>query len=590
MTRFSRKTSAAAASANTTKYDAHHRVLDKAYGSQADLRRELSDSKAAVAERTEILKVFADCNDPQRAWLLLEDYFEKLSLSRKDFGAHEWWQRLVSARGKKRLEETAILFMRFNRPLPTELQPHANPARFAEIEQAEKDQRLVQQLESWLFPAAPPHLDSPRASIRVACQPKPVGEYSALHGLEVSFFVSRYRTGEKAKTVAEVVDLTARSGYEREFFSFQDWQFIQWLSETHADPEGLWKSLFLSGLELLQWLVRWGDNGRLRMAPGDEPIAFHGHLVQLEPHLDSDAGQLFFTHQLRLPEGGRRPMSEVKFFAGHPALALVGSAFYMLRSAPPDDLLNAWAQQKSLPASKLSHRFLSKLRKTPLSGEVNWDQLCVVHRARPRFTFELVEDVVNLRLAARSEEDGSLWHWDGQEWESEEPRVELSGKPRILDDARLEKAVQWLSGLDWFTPEPRLWVATPAIISWPNWPLPGRAGPIKPITWETRPFTVCSFARSPCVRASSSKAAALTGSPSRRNGRRKVSSSPRPTCSDCKRRPADSSSCPTPAGWNWTPQPCNRPTKRWPTWAWRAWRRCLNGWDWNKGRTWMRRG
>jgi superfamily II DNA or RNA helicase len=458
MTRFSRKTSAAAASANTTKYDAHHRVLDKAYGSQADLRRELSDSKAAVAERTEILKVFADCNDPQRAWLLLEDYFEKLSLSRKDFGAHEWWQRLVSARGKKRLEETAILFMRFNRPLPTELQPHANPARFAEIEQAEKDQRLVQQLESWLFPAAPPHLDSPRASIRVACQPKPVGEYSALHGLEVSFFVSRYRTGEKAKTVAEVVDLTARSGYEREFFSFQDWQFIQWLSETHADPEGLWKSLFLSGLELLQWLVRWGDNGRLRMAPGDEPIAFHGHLVQLEPHLDSDAGQLFFTHQLRLPEGGRRPMSEVKFFAGHPALALVGSAFYMLRSAPPDDLLNAWAQQKSLPASKLSHRFLSKLRKTPLSGEVNWDQLCVVHRARPRFTFELVEDVVNLRLAARSEEDGSLWHWDGQEWESEEPRVELSGKPRILDDARLEKAVQWLSGLDWFTPEPRLWV------------------------------------------------------------------------------------------------------------------------------------
>ena len=152
--------------------------------------------------------------------------------------------------------------MRFNRPLPTELQPHANPARFAEIEQAEKDQRLMQQLESWLFPAAPPHLDAPRAAIRVACEPKPVGEYSALHGLEVSFFVSRNRTGEKAKTVAEVVDLTARSGYEREFFSFQDWQFIQWLSETHADPEGLWKSLFLSGMELLQWLVRWGDNGR----------------------------------------------------------------------------------------------------------------------------------------------------------------------------------------------------------------------------------------------------------------------------------------------------------------------------------------
>src|SRR5271155_5064581 len=126
MTNSSRKSNAAASSGNTTKYDAHHHVLSKAYGAQADLRRELSDSKAAVAQRTEILKVFADCGDPQRAWLLLEDYFEKLSLSRKDFATDEWWPRLVSARGKKRLEETAILFMRFNRPVPTELQGHAN--------------------------------------------------------------------------------------------------------------------------------------------------------------------------------------------------------------------------------------------------------------------------------------------------------------------------------------------------------------------------------------------------------------------------------------------------------------------------------
>ena len=34
----------------------------------------------------------------------------------------------------------------------------------------------------------------------------------------------------------------------------------------------------------------------------------------------------------------------------------------------------------------------------------------------------------------------------------------LTGKPRILDDPRLEKAVQWLRQLDWFTPEPGLWV------------------------------------------------------------------------------------------------------------------------------------
>src|SRR5512136_2512731 len=74
--------------AGTAKYDAHHTVLSKTYGALADLRRELSDSKAKVAERTELLNLFANCADSQRAWLLLEDYFDKLSLSRKDFTAH----------------------------------------------------------------------------------------------------------------------------------------------------------------------------------------------------------------------------------------------------------------------------------------------------------------------------------------------------------------------------------------------------------------------------------------------------------------------------------------------------------------------
>ena len=71
--------------ASTTKYDAHHTVLSKTYGAFADLRRELADSKSAVAEREDLLKIFSTCLDSQRAWLLLEDYFEKLSLSRKDF-------------------------------------------------------------------------------------------------------------------------------------------------------------------------------------------------------------------------------------------------------------------------------------------------------------------------------------------------------------------------------------------------------------------------------------------------------------------------------------------------------------------------
>src|ERR1035438_121102 len=123
MAKNSRRSGGAVGSGNTTRYDAYHNVLAKAYGAQAELRRELADSKAAVAERTEILNIFAECGDPQRAWLLLEDYFEKLSLSRKDFTGQDWWAKVNSAQGKKRLEETAILFLRCNRPLPAELQP-----------------------------------------------------------------------------------------------------------------------------------------------------------------------------------------------------------------------------------------------------------------------------------------------------------------------------------------------------------------------------------------------------------------------------------------------------------------------------------
>ncbi|HEX3989430.1 MAG TPA: DEAD/DEAH box helicase [Verrucomicrobiae bacterium] len=445
-------------SGSTTKYDAHHNVLAKAYGSQVDLRRELADSKAAVAERTEILNIFADCSDPQRAWLLLEDYFEKLSLSRKDFSTHEWWPRLVSAHGKKRLEETAILFMRFNRPVPTELQGHANIQRFVEIEEAEREQKFVQQLEHWLFPSSATRLEQPRAGIRVVCAATPIEEGSALHALSVTFYVSRHRTGERIKTLAEVVELTSRAPHEQELFSPEDWQFIQWLSETHADPEGLWESLVVSGLELLQWLVRWGDKGRLRMGEASEPAHFNGHMAQLSPDLQTLKGELSFTQNLILPDGRRHPLNEVKFFAGRPSIALVENTFYLLRAAPPDSLLNSWAQKQSLPVGKLSHRLLTKLRKTKSEGDVNWEQLCIVHTAKPRFTFELVDDLVRLRLLAISGEDGSSWHWNGQEWESDEPRVEVTGKPVILDDPRLEKAVQWLRRLDWFGPEPGVWV------------------------------------------------------------------------------------------------------------------------------------
>jgi len=101
-----------------TKYDANNIVLDKTYGAWADLRRELSDSKTDLADRKELLEQFATCKDSQRAYLILDDYFERLALSRRDFVGPDWWDRMLETKGKERLEETALLFLRANGHCP----------------------------------------------------------------------------------------------------------------------------------------------------------------------------------------------------------------------------------------------------------------------------------------------------------------------------------------------------------------------------------------------------------------------------------------------------------------------------------------
>jgi hypothetical protein len=444
-------------SPGTTKYDAHHTVLSKTYGALADLRRELSDSKAAVNGRTDILSQFSTCADSQRAWLLLEDYFEKLSLSRKDFAGEEWWPRLMAAQGKSRLEQLAFLFLRARRPLPTELVSHANLDQFAEAEAAEQEQQLVQQLENWLFPPSPTHLDSPRAALRVVCRMERDAEQPARHRLAVQFNVFRLRTGEKQKTLTELIELTTRAAHEQELFLPQDWEFIQWLAETHSDHSNGGATLILSDLDLLHWLARWGQGTRLESAQGGA-LKFQGQTAELTPHLENGESELSFTHRLTLPGGEVHALNDVKFFAGRPPLALVGNTFYLLRNAPPLALLEHWAKQPVMPVRKLSHRLLKQLRKNRSVSGVDWEQLCVAHPAMPQFIFELLDETVRLRLLARSERDQSVWIWNGHEWQPNEPGKAKSDKPEILDDPRLEPVTQWLRQLDWFTPEPGLWV------------------------------------------------------------------------------------------------------------------------------------
>jgi hypothetical protein len=443
---------------NTSKYDAHHSVLKQTYGALADLRRELSDSKSKVAEREEVLRLFAACADSQRAWLLLEDYFEKLALSRRDFSAHDWWPRMVAAQGKARLEELALLFLRANRSLPTELTPHANLARFAEIEEAEREQQKLRLLEDWLFPAAPAHLDAPRASLRAVCEVRQAKDQPALHTLQMRLVLFRPRTGEKARPLSEILELIPRAAHEQELFAPGDWDLIRWLGETYGE-EPAEESLDLAGTELLQWLARWGDSGRLEsVAAGVPPFRFRGELAELTPFLENGDKELSFTHRVTLPDGRTHLLSEAKFFAGRPSLALLGHHFYLLRNVPPPELLEYWSDKPSLPVRKLSHRLRTQLRKIKSGNGVDWDQLCVTHRAVPQFVFELAEDVVRLRLLAHSESNKSVWHWTGQEWQMDKTGTQKSDKPDILEDARLDAAVQWLRRLDWFTPEPGLWI------------------------------------------------------------------------------------------------------------------------------------
>ncbi len=465
MPKVSRKKSSRAPrfSASTIKYDAHHTVLSDTYGSLADLRRSLSDSKSDIEERAKTLAIFAACDDSQRAWLILEDYFDKLRLSRKDFPGEDWWTRLLNKRGTERLEELTMVFLRARRNLPNELIGHANFERFTEIEETEKQNAVLRELEDWLFPPAPVHLDSPRAGLRIICRSSAVNG-SPLRRFTVEFHVFRPRSGERERTLNEILDLNTRAAHEQELFPKEDWEFIKWIVEHYGDSAGTDGNIELTGVDLLQWLARWGHLSRLELDATKKPIEFAGEIAELNPHIENGKKDLAFTHVCRLPDGSQRALADVTWFAGSPTLLLINQRFYLARNAPPEHLVRSLVEHPSVPVRNLSHRFISHLRRDHSHKDVNWDDLCIAHPAVPQFTFELVDDTVRLRLLAKSERDGSVWQWSGHEWQKEEGTGRRksakngNGKPEMLDDVRLEPATQWLRQLDWFTPEPGLWV------------------------------------------------------------------------------------------------------------------------------------
>src|SRR5664280_3832716 len=187
-------------------------------------------------------------------------------------------------------------------------------------------------------------------------------------------------------------------------------------------------------------------------------IRDRGEVAELTPFLENGGQELSFTHRLTLPAGGARDLKDIRFFASQPLLALAGNTFYLLRNAPPPAVLDLWTEKPAVPVRKLSHRLLTHLRRSQTSQGIDWEGLCISQPAVPQFVFELLDDTVRLRLLARSKRDQSVWFWNGHEWQIQELRRAPAGKPEVLDDARLEPAALWLRQLDWFTPEPGLWV------------------------------------------------------------------------------------------------------------------------------------
>src|SRR5207253_7884133 len=141
-----------------------------------------------------------------------------------------------------------------------------------------------------------------------------------------------------------------------------------------------------------------------------------------------------------LPSGQAHELREAQFFQSQPPLVLVENTFYLLRNAPPAELLEHWGNRPSVPVRKLSHRLLMHLRKTQSNHGVDWEELVVTHPAVPQFTFELLDETVRLRLLARSGRDRSMWMWTGHEWQPNDAKKRVTEKPEILDDPRLEPA------------------------------------------------------------------------------------------------------------------------------------------------------
>ena len=355
-------------SRDQAKHDDNSAVIEKTYGNWAALRRRLADSHTDIVERKGLLTRFANCADSQRAFLLLDDYFERISLNRKDFAGKDWWPRLLAARGNSRLEETALLFLRSNRQLPTELTPYANWDRLAELEAMEREHELVAGLENWLLPPRVHHLDSPRATIDIRCHLEPGGKGSSFHRLVIRMILTRTRSGRQYRDLDEITEINIRASHERELYSSEDWHFLDWLVRHYRGNHSRKERISMEGTELLHWLSEWGHRSRIHFRDEGTPVRFGGQMSAIRHRVDNLDGKLFLTHILAIGNRTTLPLARIRFLAGNPSLVWTGKEFLLLHNPPPESLARWLLQKPLLPATHLPPRLLEYFRHHALQG------------------------------------------------------------------------------------------------------------------------------------------------------------------------------------------------------------------------------
>jgi len=145
----------------STKYDAPPEVLSQTYGALADLRRELSDSKSAVAEREELLNSFSTCADRSGPGCCSK-ITSRSSPFRAGISPLPTGGRLAGYAGQRAPRRTRVsLFTRS--PLASHgTFAHANLNRFAQVEESRTGAKAHPRIGALAVSPKPVHLIATR--------------------------------------------------------------------------------------------------------------------------------------------------------------------------------------------------------------------------------------------------------------------------------------------------------------------------------------------------------------------------------------------------------------------------------------------